>query len=312
MKKLARAMGMTAGVLLMAATSAFPQAEGRGTAIVTILPKQHNELPASVAQQDVSIKLNGKSATVASWTPQRGADDRLELVLLIDGAARNLNGSQFDEIAHFMRQLPSNAKATIGYMEDGRALLTGPLSTDRTQLLRGLHLPVGTNASTYFSVSDLAKQWPSSERRARREVLLVTDGIEPYNPQYDPEDTYVQSAINDSVRASLVVYSIFWSRHNNYSTGGVTDAGNSGQNYLTELTQATGGRSYGMGMSNPVSFQPYLDDLARRLANQYELGFSTSLNGKPVFKSMKFKLSGFAAEVDAPQQVFVDRAGAAK
>ena len=28
--------------------------------------------------------------------------------------------------------------------------------------------------------------------------------------RYDPEDPYVETAVNDSVRAGLIVYSIYW------------------------------------------------------------------------------------------------------
>ena len=100
-------------------------------------------------------------------------------------------------------------------------------------VLKGLHLSSGipgSNASPYFCLSDLAKNWPSHDRTARREVLMVTDGVDNYNRQYDPEDPYVMSAINDSVRAGLVVFSIYWKdmgRANNtwYET-------NAGQNLL--------------------------------------------------------------------------------
>ena len=32
--------------------------------------------------------------------------------------------------------------------------------------------------------------------------------------------------------------------------------------------QATGGKSFWQGMGNPVSFQPYFEELTRRLRNQ--------------------------------------------
>jgi hypothetical protein len=53
------------------------------------------------------------------------------------------------------------------------------------------------------------------------------------------------------------------------------------------VTDATGGKSYWQGMGNPVSFQPYFEDLSRRLANQYQLGFNARLDGKPTIQTMK-------------------------
>jgi hypothetical protein len=84
---------------------------------------------------------------------------------------------------------------------------------------------------------------------------------------------------------------------------------NASQSLLLEVTDATGGKSYWQGTGNPVSFQPYFEDLLRRLANQYEINFSAQLNGKPTLETMKLKVDAPAINVTAPQQVFVDHAG---
>jgi hypothetical protein len=309
------AIWMTAGALLLAAP-AFSQSEkttGHGRAVVTILSKQHGEMPASISQQNVSIKLNGKPALVTSWVPLRGPEARLELVILIDSAARNSLGAQFSDITHFINGLAPNTKAAIAYMMNGRAVFVGPLTADHAAVLRALHLPggsPGSSASPYFCLSDLAKNWPSGDRGARREVLMVTDGVDNYERRYDPEDPYVLAAIDDSVRAGMVVHAIYWLNQ------GLADntmyANNTGQNLLVEVTEATGGKSLWQGIGTPVSFQPFLEELARRLENQYELGFSVDLNRKPAAEVLQIKVSGSAVQVTAPQQVFVDRADAAR
>ena len=312
MKNRSMAIWMIAGALLLSAP-AFSQSTGQGRAVVTILSKQHGESPASVSQQAVSIKVNGKESTVTSWTPLRGPEARLELVILIDSSARSSLGGQFSDIEHFVNGLSPNTKAAIAYMTNGRAAFAGPLTADHAAVLRALHLPggsPGSSASSYFCLSDLAKNWPSRDRGARREVLMVTDGVDNYERRFDPEDPYVQAAINDSVRAGLVVYSIYWLNQ------GLADntmyANNTGQSLLVEVTEATGGKNLWNGIGNPVSFQPFFEELARRLENQYELGFSARLDGKPTAETLKVKVVGPGIEVTAPKQVFVDRAGAAE
>lgn len=312
MKNRIVAISMIAGALLMTAL-AFSQSTGQGRAVVTILSKQHGESPASVSQQAVSIKVNGKESTITSWTPLRGPEARLELVILIDSAARSSLGSQFSEIEHFINGLPPNTKAAIAYMWNGRAVFAGPLTADHAAVLRALHLPggsPGSSASPYFCLSDLAKNWPSGDRGARREVVMVTDGVDNYERRFDPEDPYVEAAINDSVRAGLVVYSIYWLNQ------GLADstmyANNAGQSLLMEVTEATGGENLWNGIGNPVSMQPFFEKIARRLENQYELGFSARLDGKPAAETLKVKVGGSGVEVTAPKQVFVDRAGAAE
>jgi len=313
MKNRRMAIWMTAGARLLAAP-AFSQSEkptGQGRAVVTVLAKQHGELPANVFQQNVSIKVNGKPALVTSWTPLHGPDARLELVLLIDSSARSNLGTQFNDIEHFVNGLPPNVKAAIAYMQNGRAVFAGPLTADHAQVLHALHLPggsVGSSASPYFCLSDLAKQWPSGDRGARREVVMVTDGVDNYERRLDLDDPYVQAAINDSARAGLVVYSIYWLNQ------GLADnsmyANNAGQSLLNEVAEATGGKNLWNGIGNPVSFQPFLEEIARRLGNQYELGFSARLNGKTVTENLKVMVDESAVEVTAPKQVFVDRASA--
>jgi hypothetical protein len=327
MKNRRMAIWMTAGALLLAAP-AFSQSEkpgvpsdrssspgwkstGHGRAVVTILSKQHGESPASVSPKDVSIKVNGKPALVTRWAPLRGPDARLELVLLIDSSARNSVGAQFSDITHFINGLAPNTKAAIAYMMNGRAVFVGPLTADHAAVLRALHLPggsPGSSASPYFCLSDLAKNWPSGDRGARREVVMVTDGVDNYERRFDPEDPYVQAAIDDSVRAGLVVYSIYWKNQ------GIADntmyANNAGQSLLNEVADATGGKNLWQGIGNPVSLQPFFEELASRLGNQYELGFSTPLDRKPAAEVLQIKVGGPAVEVTAPQKVFIDRAGA--
>jgi hypothetical protein len=289
-------------MLLMAAPT-FAQnndAIGQGRAVITIFAK-HSEMTPNISQQDVSAKVNGKDAGVTGWTPLRGATGGLELVVLIDGGANNL-GRQFDEIKQFIQGLHPDTKAAVGYMEDGRAVLASPLSADHAQIVSELHLPAAPSSSPYFSLSDLAQHWPSQARGVRREVVLICDGVDLENPHYDPSDPYVAAAVADSVRAGLVVHTIYWQSRNlgQYSTDG--------QSSMAAVTQATGGYGYWTGSGNPVSFQPYFDDLARRLDNQYEFDFSARLDRKPAVESFKFKVTGMALEVASPQQVYVDRA----
>jgi hypothetical protein len=312
MKKFGMAIAMVAGIFVLAATGfAQDEKEGRGQVVVTILPKHEGGAPATISPQDVKLKVNGKDTSVTNMVPLRGAKDGLDLVVLIDSESRSSLGNQLSEIAQFIQSLPPNARVAVAYMEFGRAVMTGPLSTDHAQVARGLRLPGGTpgsSGSPYFCLSDLAKRWPQSEGAVRREVLMVTNGVDDYNRRYDPDDPYVQSAIRDSIRAGLVVYSIYWAGRGRADA--TAYANNTGQNLLAQLTETTGGKSFWEGMGNPVSFQPYLEEFSRRLHNQYELSFVTHFNGKPAIEGIKLKLNAPGVEVNSPQQVFVVHSGA--
>lgn len=278
--------------------------QGQGSAVITVL--QGQELPGGIPQEALQLKVDGKQSDITGWKPLRGPQSKVEVVVLIDDGARTSLGLQMKDIAKFIQGLPPNAKIAVAYMMNGRAALAGPLTTDRAAVAGELHLPIagmpGISASPYFCLSDLAKRWPSRDSGARREVVMVTDGVDNYERRYDPEDPYVQAAINDSVRARLIVYSIYWTNSGRFDRG--MYGADTGQNLLAEVTEATGGNSYWQGYGNPVSFEPYFADIDQRLDNQYELDFMAPLGNKPQIESLRLKLSA-PVKVDAPEQVYV-------
>jgi hypothetical protein len=302
------AIAFTAGTL-MAASPTFAQdasQQGQGRAIVTVLPSAKNGSTGQISAQNLRVKVNGKESSVTSFNQLQENNSPIELVLLLDAGARASLGTQFTEIQTFVKEMPPNTRMAIAYMQQGRAAFASQLSSNAPDVLKGLHLSTGIpgeNASPYFCLSDLAKNWPSHDRTARREVVMVTDGVDNYERRFDPEDPYVQTAIKDSVRAGLVVYSIYWQ-----NTGRLNSTGyetNAGQNLLLLVTQATGGNSYWQGLGNPVSLQPFFQDLRRRLDHQYEVSFAAPSNGKPQVESLKLDLHVPSAKVAAPQQVLV-------
>ncbi|MDE3188845.1 MAG: hypothetical protein KGM96_15135, partial [Acidobacteriota bacterium] len=203
-----------------------------------------------------------------------------------------------------------NVKVALGYMDNGRAVLTGPLSADHAQVARKVHMPAGLPGSSggpYFSLSDLAHNWPSNDPGARREVVLITDGVDIYNLRYDPDDPYVQAAITDSVRTGLVVFSIYW--RNQGMLDNTSYETNTGQNLLAQVTQATGGYSYWDGLGEPVSFAPYFARINDCIQNQYRISFTAPLKDKPQVQNMNLKVGGPAAKVYSPQQVNVVPSG---
>jgi hypothetical protein len=294
-----------------AVAAAQNENQGQGQAVVTVLPKNDKQPTSDVQAQQVRIEVAGKQTTVSNWQALRGPQSTVELVMLIDDGARMSLGREMGEITHFVQSLPPNVKFAFAYMENGRAEMPGALTTDHARALQSLRMPIGepgASASPYFCLSSLAKSWPSSDRTARREVLMISDGVDQYERAYDPDDPYVHTAIDDSIRAGMVVYSIYWVSNGRADRSWYEN--NAGQNLLAQLDQATGGTSYWEGMGNPVTLQPYFDDLSRRLNNQYELAFTAPLRNKAQIETLKVKTSGSDVKVDAPQRVLVAPAGA--
>lgn len=300
--------------LLAAVSPAIAQGADTANAqtVITALTK-NNENPPPLRPQDLRVQVGGKSTPVTDLVPLRGDRAGLELVVLIDGSARTSIGTQLGDIERFVNSLPPTTAVGIAYMENGRAVFSQPLTADKAEALKALRLPAGSpgsSASPYFCLSDLAKKWPSTNRDNRREVVMITDGVDPYNLRFDPDNPYVQAAITDSIRAGLVVDSIYWHDMGRYDRGLYQN--NAGESLLDQVTQVTGGKAYWQGVGNPVSFAPFFDDLSRRLQNQYELGFDVPAKPKPEIVSLKVKLNAPEVKVDAPQRVMVAPGGVAR
>jgi hypothetical protein len=273
--------------------------------VITVLPK-HTEMPPTITPQDVKIKVNGKAVRAESITPLRADRAGLELVILIDSGARTSLGIQLRDLTNFIQSLPPTTEVGIAYMMNGQAVFEQPFTADKARAANALHLPAGSagsSASPYFCLSDLAKNWPSRNPKNRREVIAITDGIDPYEVRFDPSDPYAQAAIRDSIRAGVIVNALYW--HNRGIASRVGWAATGGQNLLNLVTEKTGGKLYYQGLGNPVSFAPFLKEISKRLNNQYELGFSVPPRVKPGIDGLKVKLEVPDVKLTAPDLVLV-------
>lgn len=295
------------GALATSQPAAEPQVSDRVPVktVITALPKNQEQTP-TIAPENVKIKVNGKSVETQNVTPLRGDRAGLELVILIDSGARTSLGRQLGDLTSFIRSLPSTTQVAIAYMMNGRAVIEQPFTADKDHAASGLHLPAGSpgsSASPYFCISDLAKNWPSRDLQNRREIIAITDGIDPYEPRFDPSDPYVRAAINDSIRAHVIVNALYW--HNEGRASRIGWLATGGQNLLNLVTENTGGRFYYQGLGNPVSFAPFLREIGRRLENQYELDFLVPAHRKPEIDGLKIKLEVPGVKLTAPQLVSV-------
>lgn len=289
-------------LLLPLAPVALSQDAPEVTAIVTALPKGSDAPP--ISQQQVQVSVEGKQVQPSLWRAY--GQGPLELVLLIDSSARTSLGRTFEDMTSFISNLPPNVSVGLAYMQNGATVFSGPMSSNHAEVARQLHLPNGTagsSASPYFCLSSLAKSWPAPRSAARREVILVTDGVDEYNLRYDPQDPYVLSAIADAQRAGLVVYSIYY-RNQGRLSGSFYET-NAGQNYLTQVADETGGNLYYEGLGNPVSFVPFFNDLNRRLGNQYELDVPVKELKKASFVTLKVKSNVSSIKLKAPDHLAV-------
>ncbi len=240
--------------------------------VVTVEPKHGDTIPA-INRDEVMVYEGHDRDQVVDWVPAQGDHAALQLFILIDDSSSENLGSQLQDIKQFINTQPATTQIGVAYMQNGIARIVQDLTNDHAAAAKSLRLPMGSagaNASPYFSLSDLVKKWPAAS--ARREVLMVTDGIDRYYGIGDLQDPYLEAAIDDADKANIQVSAIYYPEvghfgHSYWQTYW-------GQIYLSRLADQTGGESFYIGMTGPpVSFAPFLERLGRRLQHQYLLTF---------------------------------------
>jgi hypothetical protein len=282
-------------VLSILAATATTQAQ-EGPAPTQALFTVNSKTPTTPVAKDVVIKVDNRLTSITNLTsiPANG----VQIALLIDDGLRTSVGRELNTLRSFITELPAGTEVYVGYMQNGRVVPGTSLSgftADHATAAQSLRIPngiPGISASPYFCLSDFVKHWPANAEsltvqqtqqpiHKARFVLMITNGVDPYNGStsiLNQNSPYVSAAVTDAQRAGVPVYSIFFS-----DAGFGRGRGNfSGQNYLSQLAQGTGGIAYFQGIGNPVSMAPFLKQFQQSIADTYVATFPVDVNKKMV------------------------------
>jgi hypothetical protein len=274
------------------------------TALINVQSKADTALNPAM----LTLQVNGHATPVLGVKPI-GANSA-QVAILIDDGLRSSFGNQLTDVAAFVNALPPGMQVLIGYMRNGEVDVASPnggFSTDHAAVADALRLPLssaGISASPYFCLSEFVKHWPSNQPGTRF-VLMLTNGVDPYNGSTSPlnqDSPYVQTAQEDAQRAGVAVYAIAYA---DAGFRGVRGAGNSGQNYLSQVAQATGGDSLWQGVGNPVSLQPFLKEFSKDISESYTISFMapTAREKGDTLARLKLKTSQPGIKIHAPDGV---------
>jgi len=279
-------------------------ASGVPVSVITTVEAQKNAPPPNVTEDDILVSQNKRHMQVTGFAPMRNQGG-LQLWLLIDDGSATSLGSQLADLREFVRQQPSTTQIGIGYMRNGSVAVVQPLTADHDLAAKAMRLPIGMpgiSASPYLALTELIHKWPATPEA--REVLMVSSGIDP-DYGSGPDNPYLSRAIDTAQRAGVVVYSIYFPNAGRF--GRSYRRINWGQNYLSQLSEETGGEFYWEGDHAPVSLTPYLDGMNRRLNEQYLLTFLAEPEHKAGFQRIKLSTEVPHVGLAGPAKVFVPR-----
>lgn len=297
---------------LLAATTLTAPAQQEGPVPTQSLVTIDSKTPSVVTVDQISAKINNRETSLSSFIPV--TPNGLQVAILIDDGLRASVGTQLDELKNFVMKLRPGTEVYVGYMQNGRVSGPAAFTTDYAGLSSHIRLPLGLggiNASPYFCLTDFIKRWPgapeadeetSAGNGKARVVLMITNGVDPYNGSVSPlnqDSPYVAQAVTLAQRSGVAVYSIY------YGNSGVRGnyASLSGQSYLQQVADGTGGQTYFQGTWSPVSIAPFLTQFQKSLSETYIATYPAVAKDAKTLVQLKLTSSVRGTKIHAPSQV---------
>src|SRR5580698_9747989 len=280
--------------------------------------------------ENVQIKQGKTPVKVDHLIPARGENAALQFFILIDDTCDTSIGNSLNDIRDFVNAQPATTVVGVGYMSNTTIQIVQNFTADHAAAAKAIRLPRGSLSamdSPYLSLISLIKGWP--EQKVRREVLMVTDGIDRLRNQRmssrETAPSYGRATRNtmpsmamstsmttmspdvDSASTAAQRYGVIV--HGIYATG-VGRAGRNaweaqiGQSGVAKVTDEAGGEYFALGTQNLISFKPYLDRLQKILDNQYFLVFRANPRSKAGLQRVNISTDAPAFEIAAADAVW--------
>jgi hypothetical protein len=263
--------------------------------------------------------------------PAQGDNAALQLFILIDDTCDPVIGGNLNDLRDFINAQPSSTVIGVAYMSNATIQIAQNFTADHALTAKALRIPRGTSStmdSPYLSLISLVKSWP--QQKVRREVLMITDGIDrlrgdrmptreiaPTNgraPLNSRSSTTVSTGMTtmspdvDSASTAAQRYGVIV--HSIYAMGNGRMGRNAweaqlGQSGVAKIADETGGEYFALGIQNAVSFKPYLDRLQKIFDNQYYLAFRAVPKKKDGLQRVSISTEVSNADIAAANNVWV-------
>jgi hypothetical protein len=298
--------------------------------------RDDSEVPI-LRPENVQVEQGKTSLKVNHLIPARGDNAALQLFILIDDTCDTSIGNSLNDLRDFINAQPATTVVGVAYMSNATIQIAQNFTADHAAAAKAVRLPRGSLSSMdspYLSLISLIKGWP--EQKVRREILMVSDGIDRlrgdtatragYSPSYGratrapmPSTSMspgmaTMSPDADTASTTAQRYGVIV--HGIYATG-VGRAGRNaweaqlGQGGVGKIADESGGEYFSLGTQNLVSFRPYLDRLQRVLDNQYYLVFGAVPRNKAALQRVRISTEASGFEIAAADNVWVPAANEA-
>ena len=260
------------------------RSSGRPVTIPLTIKINSRQLESENELQNIDLTVNedGEPQTILSLRGV-GTNSSITLAVLIQEDLVPSVGNEIKALAEFIRNLPKGSRVMIGYLRTGSLQTKQKFTNDLEKAAKALRPPSGFANSgpynPYVEVIEALRKF-DSQPLGRRAILLVSDGLDisrGVDSSAPTQSIDLQRAVTESQRRSVAIYG-FYAPTAAASANPLLAA--NAQSSLLRLSNETGGHAFFQGTGVPVSFDPFLRELAVSLEKQIALTFLSTHMGK--------------------------------
>ena len=226
---------------------------------------------------DLTVREDGEEQKILSIRAY-GTETPISVGILIQDDVVTSISNEIKPLREFIERLPRGSRVMVGYIRSGSLDLRQRFTADLERAAAALRAPIGSATvapyNPYIEIIEALKRFEAMPK-GRRALLVVSDGLDisrGVDSSSPSQSIDLQRAVREAQRQGVAVYSFY--------APSVTSASlnnfrliSYGQGSLELLGDETGGRAFFQGTGTPVSFDPFLKELAGTLMRQIALTY---------------------------------------
>jgi len=207
-----------------------------------------------------------------------GTDTPISVAILVQDDVVTSISNEIRALREFIIGLPKGSRVMVGYIRSGSLEVRQRFTADLERAAKALRVPVGSAVAApynpYVEIVEGLRRFEAMPK-GRRAMLVVSDGLDisrGLDSSSPSQSVDLQRAIREAQRQGVAVYSFYAPSVTSTTLNNLRLIGN-GQGSLALLANETGGRAFYQGTGAPVSFDPYLKELAGTFTRQIALTY---------------------------------------
>lgn len=233
-----------------------------------------------------------------------GTETPISVGILIQDDVVTSIANEIRALKEFITRLPRGSRVMVGYIKSGSLEVRQRFTADLERAAASLRIPIGSSIAAaynpYVEIIEGLRRFEAMPK-GRRAVLVVSDGLDisrGFDSSSPSQSTDLQRAIKEAQRQGVAVYSFYAPSATSSSINNLNLISN-GQGSLQVLAHDTGGIAFVQGTGAPVSFDPYLKELAGTFTRQIALTY-LSTHPKKGFHRIEIISDRKDIEIDHP------------